>query len=98
MNLTIELPDDLGPKLIARAAVAGAQIAISSISLAELVYLIEKTRLPDSVYTDLKVALDDPAHVFKEAVFTAGIVDAMRRIPRADIPDMPDRIVAATAA
>jgi PIN domain nuclease of toxin-antitoxin system len=25
------------------------------------------------------------------------IVDAMRQIPRADVPDMPDRIVAATA-
>ena len=31
---------------IDRAAAAGKQIAISSISLAEIVYLVEKNRLP----------------------------------------------------
>jgi PIN domain nuclease of toxin-antitoxin system len=35
--------------------------------------------------------------VLKEAPFTMEIVDAMRKIPRAAVPDMPDRIVAATA-
>jgi PIN domain nuclease of toxin-antitoxin system len=83
---------------IDRAAAAGSQIVVSSISLAEIVYLIEKNRLSASdAYTDLKVALDDPDHVFKEAPFTVEIVDAMRQIPRVDVPDMPDRIVAATA-
>jgi len=28
---------------------------------------------------------------------TVEIVDALRRVPRPDVPDMPDRIVAATA-
>lgn len=66
--------------------------------MAEIVYLIEKNRLPAAdAYTDLKAALDDPDHVFKEAPFTVEIVDAMRQVPRADVPDMPDRIVAATA-
>ena len=32
-----------------------------------------------------------------EAPLTTGIVEAMRQVPRADVPDMPDRIVAATA-
>jgi len=36
--------------------------------------------------------------VFKEAPFTVEIVDAMKQIPRADVPDMPDRIVAAALA
>ena len=82
---------------IDRAAAAGLRIVVSSISLAEIVYLIEKNRLPANAYTDLKAALDDPAHVLKEAPFTVEIVDAMRQVPRVDIPDMPDRIVAATA-
>ncbi|MBV8902886.1 MAG: PIN domain protein, partial [Acidobacteriia bacterium] len=34
------------------AAAAGHGIAVSSISLAEVVYLIEKNRLPASVYDD----------------------------------------------
>lgn len=73
------------------------KIVLSSISLAEVVYLTEKKRLPLSAFDDLKTALGNPNHVLEEAPFTAEIVDAMRRIPRADVPDMPDRIVAATA-
>jgi PIN domain nuclease of toxin-antitoxin system len=82
---------------IDQAAAAGSQIVVSSISLAEIIYLIEKNRLPANAYTDLKAALDDPDHVFKEAPFTVEIVDAMRQVPRAHVSDMPDRIVAATA-
>jgi PIN domain nuclease of toxin-antitoxin system len=43
----------------------------------------------------LKNALD-PDCAIEEAPFTVEIVDAMRQVPRADVPDMPDRIVAAT--
>ena len=82
---------------IDEAGAAGSPIVVSSISMAEIVYLIEKNRLPANAYEDLKTALDDPDHVFKEAPFTIEIVDAMRLVPRADVPDMPDRIVAATA-
>lgn len=82
---------------IDKAGAAGSQIVVSSISLAEIVYLIEKNRLPANTYPDLKAALDDPDHVFKGAPFTFEMVDAMRQVPRADVPDMPDRIVAATA-
>ncbi len=80
-----------------KSATAGSAIGISSISLAEIVYLIEKNRLPANAYADLKAALNDPEHVFKEAPFTVEIVDAMKQVVRADVPDMPDRIVAATA-
>jgi PIN domain nuclease of toxin-antitoxin system len=79
------------------AAAGRHRIAVSSISLAEVVYLIEKNRLPPSAYNDLKLALADPDHVLKEAPFTVQIVDALRQVPRAAVPDMPDRIVAATA-
>ena len=82
---------------IDKSASAGSAIGISSISLAEIVYLIEKNRLSANAYADLKAALNDPEHVFKEAPFTVEIVDAMKQVVRADVPDMPDRIVAATA-
>ena len=39
----------------------------------------------------------DPEHVFKECHLTVDVVEAMRRVARSDVPDMPDRIVAATA-
>ena len=82
---------------ISEAAAARRKIAVSTISLAEVVYLIEKNRLPPSAYDELTQALADPEHVFTEAVFTAAIVQAMRQVSRAEVPDMPDRIVAATA-
>ena len=82
---------------INEAAKARRKIAISTISLAELVYLVEKNRLPASAYDDMTHALTDPEHVFTEAVISAAIVQAMRQVSRAEIPDMPDRMVAATA-
>ena len=82
---------------IDEAAAARRRIVVSAISLAEIVYLIEKSRLPANAYADLKNALADPDHVLKEAPFTVEIVDAMRNVSRAAVPDMPDRIVAATA-
>jgi PIN domain nuclease of toxin-antitoxin system len=84
-------------QFIEDAAENGDDIVVSAISLAEIVYLVEKKRLPVSAYYDLQKALTDPNYVIVEAPFNIQIVDAMRRVPRADIPDMPDRIVAATA-
>jgi len=82
---------------IDQAASARQKIAVSSISLAELVYLIEKNRLPLSSYDELTQALADPEHVFTEAALTAAVVQSMRQVSRVEVPDMPDRIVAATA-
>jgi PIN domain nuclease of toxin-antitoxin system len=76
---------------INEAATARRKIAISTISLAEVVYLVEKNRLPASAYDELTQALADPEHVFTEAVISAAIVQAMRQVPRAEVPDRPDR-------
>jgi len=80
--------------VIAEAATARRKIAISTISLAEVVYLVEKNRLPSSAYEELMQALGEPEHVFTEAVLTASVVRAMLRVSRTEVPDMPDRIVA----
>jgi PIN domain nuclease of toxin-antitoxin system len=79
------------------AASAGDDIVVSPISLAEIVYLVEKGRLPASAYDELRIALTDPGFVLHEAPFTGELVEVMRQVPRTDVPDMPDRIVAATA-
>jgi PIN domain nuclease of toxin-antitoxin system len=83
---------------ISEAAKARHKVAISSISLAEIVYLVEKNRLPTAAYEELTLALPDPEHVFTEAAFTAAIVQSMRQVSRVEVPDMPDRMIAATAA
>ena len=82
---------------IEKAAAAGRQIGVSVISLAEVVYLTEKSRLPPIAYEDLIAALTDPDHVLVGIPLTADIVATMPRVQREAVPDMPDRIVAATA-
>lgn len=67
------------------------------VSLAEIVYLTEKNRLPFSAYEKLRQALGTFDYVIDEAPITVGIVEAMRRVPRSEVPDLPDRLVAATA-
>jgi PIN domain nuclease of toxin-antitoxin system len=73
------------------------QVLKAPISLAEIIYLVEKNLLPASAHDDLKTALADPDYVIEEAPFTGEIVAAMRQIPRDAVSDMPDRNVAATA-
>ncbi|MCC6590128.1 MAG: type II toxin-antitoxin system VapC family toxin [Bryobacterales bacterium] len=84
-------------RFIDEVASAGNEVAISSISLAEIVYLVEKKRLPASAYHDLRIAVSDPDFVLEQIPFTGEIVDAMRQVTRDQVPDMPDRMIAATA-
>jgi PIN domain nuclease of toxin-antitoxin system len=80
-----------------RAASDGRKVLVSAITLAEMVYLFEKSRISREVYDRLCGALADPEHILVEAPLTVAIADSMRRVPRVQVPDMPDRIVAATA-
>jgi len=59
--------------------------------------LVEKGRITALALEDVRSALDHPNHVFREAPFTKDVVTAMRKVARDEVPDMPDRIVAATA-
>ena len=49
------------------AASAGNEIVLSPVSLAEIVYPVEKGRLPASAYDELRKALNDPDFVLEEA-------------------------------
>jgi hypothetical protein len=44
----------------------------------------------------LKSALADPEYGIEEAPFNGDVVEAMQKVSRAEVPDMPNRIVAAT--
>ena len=79
------------------AAEEGLKIALSSISLVEVVYLSEKKRLPAQALKDLIDAIKDPDHIFEEVFLSSEIAAAIKQIPREAVPDMPDRILAATA-
>ncbi len=72
------------------------QIHIPSIVLVEAVYLAEKMRIDPSLVDKLLNLLTTSAN-YVEAVLDINVVQALRAISRATVPDMPDRIIAATA-
>jgi PIN domain nuclease of toxin-antitoxin system len=79
------------------AEAAGDPIYLSAISLVEVIYLIEKGKLPEVALTRLHRALTDPTTAFVIAPVDVAIAQALQQIPRDRVPDMPDRIIAATA-
>jgi PIN domain nuclease of toxin-antitoxin system len=84
-------------QFIAQTIASGDHIGISAISFAEMVYLIEKGRIEANSLHDLLAAIADPQDVLRQVVLDDAIAVAMRRVPRQDIPDLPDRVIAATA-
>jgi PIN domain nuclease of toxin-antitoxin system len=90
------------PRLSAAArsalSVTGSdQVGVSAITLVEIVYLEEKRRIPPGVFARISDVLAAPAGVLAEVPVDATVVQAMSRVPRDGISDMPDRIIAATA-
>jgi PIN domain nuclease of toxin-antitoxin system len=55
--------------LIDRSVAAGDHIGISAITIAEMVYLIEKGRIPSAALNDLQAATADPASVLRQVPF-----------------------------
>jgi PIN domain nuclease of toxin-antitoxin system len=75
----------------------GEPIYVSSISIVELTYLVEKGRLPTTALDRLTQLLAAPNSGYVLIPLDLFIAQAIQRIPRDAIPEMPDRIIAATA-
>jgi PIN domain nuclease of toxin-antitoxin system len=74
-----------------------SQLAISAISLIETAYLEEKARIPAGTLAAVLSLLDTPEPTLVEIPVGRQIVAALLGIPRDQVPDMPDRVIAATA-
>jgi PIN domain nuclease of toxin-antitoxin system len=81
---------------IEQIAADGAKIALASIPLAEIIYLTEKGRLP-STFECLLQALDSNNSLLVEIPFHREIAQSLRLVERTKVPDLPDRIIAATS-
>lgn len=82
---------------IDQPANANAVVGVSAISLVEIVYLVEKGRLSLEDYEILAQTLKDNDTVLVEIPVTSEIAETMRSVSRDSIPDMTDRVLAATA-
>jgi len=78
-------------------AEANGVIYVSAVTLIELVYLTEKGKVAADLPRLLRLAADDPSTAFRLSEINREVADAVATIPRAVVPDMPDRIIAATA-
>lgn len=79
------------------ATEANAPIYVSVMTLIEITYLLERERIPIAAETRLQKAIQSPDSAIEIAVVDQLVVDALRQIPVIEIPEMPDRIIAATA-
>jgi PIN domain nuclease of toxin-antitoxin system len=72
-------------------------IYIPTICLVEIVYLQERNRISADMKYMLNTALANGNSGLSLVNLTAEIVDVLSTIPRNTVPDMPDRIITATA-
>jgi PIN domain nuclease of toxin-antitoxin system len=79
------------------AAASGDQVAFSAITLAEIVYLAEKGRIQSTTYSRLIAAIGAQDAVLTVIAFDEAVAGYLHRVGRDQVPDMPDRIIAATA-
>lgn len=80
-----------------QAVNSGNPIYVSAISVVEIAYLVEKRRFTEEILTRIINALDNPNMGIVLAPLDRNVSGAIRQIDRATVPDMPDRIIAATA-
>ena len=81
-----------------RAAIqAGEPIYVSAVSLVEIAYLVERRRLAADTFDRVLNVLQQPGHGFRAIPFDVPIAGALRHVSAAIVPDMPDRMIAATA-
>jgi len=83
--------------VIDSAAASGTPTYISAVSLVGVVYLVERGRIATDAFDKFanELSRDNPA--FTVVPLDSHVATALKRIPRSLVPDMPDRIIAATA-
>jgi PIN domain nuclease of toxin-antitoxin system len=92
----IQLSSDA--RVVFQEADAGrALIFIPPIVAVEMIYLSDKGRIAANLVDDLLAKVSMPGRSYQLAEMNASMIEALRHIPRNLIPDMPDRIIAATA-
>jgi len=83
--------------LIDGAATSGVPSYIPAVSLVEVVYLVERGRISADAFEEFVGAVSQNNPAFKVFPLDYNVASALRFISRDVVPDMPDRVIAATA-
>ncbi|MCL4266076.1 MAG: PIN domain-containing protein [Anaerolineae bacterium] len=84
-------------EVFTKADAGEAEIIIPAIALVEIVYLAEKGRIAVDAVKNVLQLLSSHADNYAIADLNLGVAMALQMVDRAFVPDMPDRIIAATA-
>lgn len=76
---------------------SGSPIYVSAITMVEIQYLVEKGRLQSADQRIVIDAIDDTSNPVRIVPVDRSTVNALSQVSRDEVPDMPDRIIAATA-
>ncbi len=87
----------LAKQFLSQVAEEGNQIAVSTISLIEVIYLAEKGRLVADWTTRILSLFNEADTPFVEAAVDHEIAKSLASLAGSGITDMPDRIIAATS-
>jgi PIN domain nuclease of toxin-antitoxin system len=79
------------------AIAAGFPILVSAISIIEIIYLEEKHKIRAGAAERIRRACEVETPSIEVIAVDSVVAHGIRQIERADVPDMPDRIIAATA-
>jgi PIN domain nuclease of toxin-antitoxin system len=93
-------PTRLSPaadRALAEAAAAGDEVGFSAITIVETQYLIEKGRVPADTLSRIRSFMAGGTHRVRVKAVDVAVALSLGTIPRDQVPDMPDRIIAATA-
>jgi PIN domain nuclease of toxin-antitoxin system len=83
--------------LIDDAAARGTPTYISAVSLVEVVHLVERGRIAADAFGKFATELEKENPAFIVVPLDYHVATTLKDIPRNLVPDMPDRIIAATA-
>lgn len=97
MLMSPERLSETARRAVEQAVASADEIAVPAICLVEVAYLLERRRLPSEDWERIEGALTDPLGVMVVAPLDLDVATTLRRVPAAAVPDMPDRIIAATA-
>ena len=75
----------------------GFPLYLSAISLVEICFLIEKGKIPAIVWQRILTELNNIDSAIEIIFLTQKIAISVQQIDRAVVPELPDRIIAATA-
>lgn len=76
---------------------ASRALSVSAISIAEIIYLVERGRIEPEIFHRLVAAIRDPDSGLKAVPLDAATAAAATLVNRDAVPDFPDRLIAATS-